>query len=125
NTDCKRRTVHLDERFIQLERGSFAIDACGWCDRVHRPRLDDYRDHFRLAARGRTVERSGVAACILHDLRRILSRHAGTGPTTVSLLWPAGDRHRYARLAHGARRSGPELCGLRIAGLSRVAGSDS
>src|ERR1041384_5908231 len=70
------------------------------------------------------MERSEVGALVLHAVRRVLSRHARAGPTAVSLLRLARDRHRYAGLADGARRSRIELRGIRVASVSRVARSD-
>src|SRR6185503_1339550 len=88
-------------------------------------RLDGHRGGFRTAASSRPVERPGVATFVLHALRGILSRHAGAGPTPLSLLRLTSVWHSDARLADGARRPGIELRCLRIAGISRFARSDS
>src|SRR4051812_4896702 len=94
-------------------------DACGCSNRADRVRFDAHRFVNGHASGDWTMERSARSSMALHHLRRVLSWNARIGPTAVSIFWSADDRVSHAGMADRADRSGPELCGVRIAGLSR------
>src|SRR5947208_16219245 len=93
--------------------------------RADRIRFDVNRGGSGNATGDWTIKRPRVDPVAVHHLHRVFPRHSGLGAVALSLFRLADNWLSNAWLANCPRRFGPELCGLRITGLSRGARSDS